>query len=159
MIQRPAGDQNAVWNVLGRKTVGWFLALTNPDKIKFINDLWGAIVERHPFDKLAEEMYEPAGNVPADDKAPLPTSWDPSHQKRLRDVDFPWQQFAVGFRVCGRTQDDVTRTLSDGCTQQRLVPALMHTKGFSLREPSRSSRVTPSSGRGTTTSSTRARSV
>ncbi len=76
-------------------------------------------------------MYEPA-LAPRSDDDPLPTSWAPNETKRLRDEPNPWQEYAVGFRICGRSDTTVRRTLEDGCTQQRVDIGRMRANGYFL---------------------------
>jgi hypothetical protein len=117
------GDIGRLNIALGNTTVGDFRNMNQAQQLSFIDGLWNALTSVHPFMTPAENMFDPVGNAPVNERAPLPTSWKPDNTKRLQGR--PWQTYRVGFRVDGSDPASIARVLQHGMTQQRLNLAFM----------------------------------
>ena len=123
LAHRNFGDSVRFNTALGNRTVRDFRNMNQAQQLSFIDGLWNALTTEHPFLTPAENMYDPVGNAPVTERAPLPTSWKPNNTKRLQGQ--PWRTYTVGFRIDGSDQSSITRVLQHGMTQQRLNQAFM----------------------------------
>lgn len=125
LAHRNFGDPIRFNAALGNVSVGIFRNMNQAQQLNFIDGLWNALTTQHPFLTPAEEMFDPPSSLPINERAPLPTSWQPNNTKRLQGQ--PWRTFTVGFRIDGSDQSSITRVLQHGMTQQRLNQAFMRT--------------------------------
>ncbi len=116
-------------------TVRQFRAMTAAEQIALINSIWNRLASAHAFETPTEDMTDPAGDIPANDRDPLPSSWCPTqpggtvYRKRLTGRR-PWRELGIGFRIDGGDQGAITRNTTNGFTQQRLVrPFMLGTRG------------------------------